>query len=122
MAKEHRLAVCAPSGVALRYRDLIVPFSGFPELRKIGQVGRKHTAKPRKKAWEVCLSIDRAEQFAKNGTLTEQTAKKIIGEIVERATGEPLHNMAANEWFGEWVASKAQVKSMTTAERYRQVA
>jgi integrase len=41
----------------------------------------------RKRAWEVCLSIERAERFAKNGTLTEQAAKKIIGEIVERTTG-----------------------------------
>jgi integrase len=88
-----------------------------------GQRLKKSTKQTdRKKAWEVCLAIDRAEQFAKNGTLTEQTAKKIIGEIVERATGEPLHNMAANEWFTEWVAGKAQSKSMTTIERYKQVA
>jgi integrase len=88
-----------------------------------GQRLKKSTKQTdRKKAWEVCLSIDRAEQFAKNGTLTEQTAKKIIGEIVERATGEPLHNMAANEWFADWVAGKAEVKSKTTAERYKQVA
>ena len=34
MAKEHRLAVCAPNGVALRYWDLIVPFSGFQNSEK----------------------------------------------------------------------------------------
>lgn len=87
-----------------------------------GQRLKKSTKQTdRKKAWEVCLSIERAEQLAKNGTLTEQTAKRIIGEIVERTTGEPLHNMATNEWLDQWVAGKAQTKSMTTAERYRQV-
>jgi len=33
---------------------------------------------------------------------------KIIGEIVERTTGEPFRNMATNEWFEQWVAGKAQ--------------
>src|SRR5262249_3005149 len=75
----------------------------------------------RRKAWEVCLSIERAEQSARNGTLTEQTAKKIIGEIVERTTGQPLHNMATAEWFDQWVAGKAQTKSTATTERYKQV-
>jgi integrase len=87
-----------------------------------GQRLKKSTKQAdRKKAWEVCLSIERAEQFAKNGTLTEQTAKKIIGEIVERTTGEPLHNMATNEWLEQWVAGKAQTKSVATAARYKQV-
>jgi integrase len=87
-----------------------------------GQRLKKSTKqKDRKKAWEVCLSIERAERFAKNGTLTEQTAIKIIGEIVERTTGEPFRNMATNEWFEQWVAGKAQTKSAATAERYKQV-
>jgi integrase len=88
-----------------------------------GQRLKKSTKqKDRKKAWEVCLSIERAEGFAKNGTLTEQTAKKIIGEILERATGEKLHDHTADEWFNEWCAGKANTKSAATAERYRQVA
>jgi hypothetical protein len=75
----------------------------------------------RKRAWEVCLSIERAECFAKNGTLTERAAKKIIGEIVERTTGEPLHHYATADWFSEWPADKVQTKSPATAERYKQV-
>jgi integrase len=87
-----------------------------------GQRLKKSTKQTdRKKAWEVCLSIERAEQFAKNGTLTEQTATKILGEIVERTTGKPFRNMATTEWFEQWVAGKAQTKSAATAERYKQV-
>lgn len=87
-----------------------------------GQRLKKSTKQTdRKKALEVCLSIERAEGHAKNGTLTEQTAKKIIGEILERTTGEPLHSFTAGDWFNEWLAGKTQTKSAATAERYKQV-
>jgi integrase len=87
-----------------------------------GQRLKKSTKqKDRKKAWEVCLAIERAEGYAKNGSLTEQTAKKIIGEIVERTTGEALHYYTAADWFTEWLAGKTQTKSAATAERYKQV-
>jgi len=82
---------------------------------------KKHQHAFALETWEVCLSIQRAEQFARTGTLTEQTATKIIGEIVERTTGEPLHSTATNEWFDQWAAGKAQTKSAATAERYKQV-
>src|SRR5437868_5513008 len=88
-----------------------------------GQRLKKSTKQTdRKKAMEVCLSIERAERFAKNETLTEQTAKKIIGEILERTSGEKLHDHTASDWFNEWCAGKADTKSAATAERYRQVA
>jgi integrase len=75
----------------------------------------------RKKAWEVCLAIERAENHAKSGTLTEQAAKKIIGEILERTTGEPLHNYKASDWLAHWLDLKQQVRSTKTMDRYRQV-
>jgi hypothetical protein len=70
---------------------------------------------------EVCLSIERAERFAKAGTLTEHVAKKIIAEIVERTSGEKLHDHTARAWFDEWCAGKADTKSAATTERYKQV-
>jgi integrase len=96
----------------------IKPLKG--EKRKDGSA--KTTADKRSEAWEVCLAFDRAEGHAKNGTLTEQTAKKIIGEILERTSGEKLHDHTAGDWFDEWCAGKADTKSAATAERYRQVA
>ncbi len=87
-----------------------------------GQRLKKSTKqKDRKKAWEVCLAIENAEGHAKNGTLTEQTAKKIIGEILERTTGEPLQNYKAREWFHHWLDIKEQVRADKTTTRYRQV-
>jgi len=81
----------------------------------------KTVADKKREALEVCLGIGRAESLAKNGTLTEQQAKKIIGEIVERTTGEPLHNYRLNDWVGHWLDMKGQVRSGKTMDRYRQV-
>ena len=75
----------------------------------------------RKKAWEVCLAIENAEGHAKNGTLTEQTAKKIIGEILERTTGDSLHDLKTAEWLEQWLSAKEQVRTGNTGKRYRQV-
>jgi integrase len=75
----------------------------------------------RKSAWEVCFAIERAENHAKNGTLTEQQAKKIIGEILERTTGEPLHSYKVRDWLAHWLDMKEQVRANKTAVRYRQV-
>lgn len=75
----------------------------------------------RKRAWEVCLAIERAENHAKNGTLTEQAAKKIIGEIVERTTGEQLHHYRVEDWLTHWLELKEQVRASKTTVRYRQV-
>jgi integrase len=87
-----------------------------------GQRLKKSTKqRDRKKAWEVCLAIERAEDHAKNGSLTEQTAKKIIGEILERTTGEPLHNYKVRDWLAHWLDMKEQVRALKTAARYRQV-
>src|SRR5215471_19215787 len=87
-----------------------------------GQRLKKSTKqRDRKRAWEVCLSIERAENHAKNGTLTEQQAKKIIGEIVERTTGEQLHNYKGRDWLNHWLDMKEQVRAGKTMDRYRQV-
>jgi integrase len=87
-----------------------------------GQRMKKSTKqRDRKKALEVCLAIERAENYAKNGTLTEQAAKKIIGEILERTTGEPLHNHKIRDWLNHWLDMKEQVRASKTTARYRQV-
>jgi integrase len=95
----------------------IKPFKG--EKRKDGSL--KTTADKRTEALEVCFAIERAENYAKNGTLTEQAAKKIIGEILERTTGEPLHSYKACDWFAHWLRLKEQVRASKTTTRYRQV-
>jgi integrase len=92
---------------------------GKGEKRKDGSP--KTAADKRTEAWEVCLAIERAEGHAKNGTLTERQAKKIIGEILERTTGEPLRNYKVCEWLDHWLEMKEKVRAGKTLDRYRQV-
>jgi integrase len=95
----------------------IKPLKG--EKRKDGSL--KTIADKRTEALEACLAFERAENDAKNGTLTEQQAKKILGEILERTTGEPLRNYRVVDWFAHWLELKAQVRAGKTMDRYRQV-
>jgi integrase len=95
----------------------IKPFKG--EKRKDGSP--KTVADKRAEALEVCLATERAENHAKNGTLTEQQAKKIIGEILERTTGEPLRSYKVHDWLDHWLDMKEQVRAGKTMDRYRQV-
>ena len=53
------------------------PFKG--EKRKDGSP--KTAADKRAEAWEVCLAIERAENHAKNDTLTEQQAKRSLVKL-----------------------------------------
>lgn len=75
----------------------------------------KTAADKRAEAFEVCLAIERSENHARNGTLTEQQAKKIIGEIVKRTTGEALHNYNGRDWPNDWLDMKAQVRANKTS-------
>jgi len=87
-----------------------------------GQRCKKTTKQDdRGKAWEVCLSIERAERFAKAGTLTEQAVKKILSETLERTTGEPLNSFTAGDWLNEWIAGKKGVSTERTLLKYRQI-
>jgi integrase len=73
------------------------------------------------KAWEVCLAWAEADRKAGQGILTEAQARRVIGEIVERTQGEPLHFYTAKSWLQEWLTGKEQTKSAGTGIRYAQV-
>jgi hypothetical protein len=42
-------------------------------------------------------------------------------EIMERTSGDKLHDYTAADWLNEWCAGKADTKSAAMAERYAQV-
>jgi integrase len=73
------------------------------------------------KAWEVCLAWAEAERKAGQGVLTEAQARRVISEIVERTTGEPLSFYTVESWLREWLAGKQQTKSEGTGIRYAHV-
>ena len=75
----------------------------------------------RKRAWEFCLSIERAEELGRDRLLTEQHAKKILSEILERTTGTSIRSDTVEQWLTHWLDMKQRVRSAHTMLRYRQV-
>ena len=73
----------------------------------------------RNKALAFALECERAEKLAGTGTLTETQARKIVQDIMERASsGEVLRNHSVEVWLREWMAGKEARKSSATALRY----
>ncbi len=92
----------------------IKPIPG--ELREDGKLTT--TADMRSRALEVCLGIQRAERMAAEETLTEQAVKKVLSEILERATGAGIPTVSAEQWLNDWLGEKRRVRTASTMERY----
>jgi integrase len=72
----------------------------------------------RAKALEVCLALERAEGMAARGALTETRARELIGEVLERTTGDSLPFYTAEAWLREWLRGKQVSKSEGTHVKY----
>tara|TARA_Y100000746_G_scaffold184095_1_gene162437 strand:+ start:18 stop:269 length:252 start_codon:yes stop_codon:yes gene_type:complete len=44
----------------------------------------------RREAMQVCMKMERVTLKAKNEALTETQARRVVSDIVERASGEPI--------------------------------
>ena len=73
----------------------------------------------RKKALEVCLTLERAEEMARRGTLTENRARQLIGEILERTTGDALPRHTLEGWLRDWLKNKVVSTAASTHGSYR---
>lgn len=60
----------------------------------------------RRKAWEFCLNLERAEKEAGEGRLTESRARQLISDTMERTSGKPLKFKTTREFFDEWLSGK----------------
>ncbi|MDE1169867.1 MAG: tyrosine-type recombinase/integrase [Verrucomicrobium sp.] len=65
------------------------------------------------------MEIERTAQIARQGQLTEVQARKIIGDIYQRAQGESLSFTDTKSFLLEWVQSKTMTKAQGTSLRYR---
>ncbi len=76
----------------------------------------------RAKALTVALEFERAAKLAMAGELTEDQARKVLSDILEKAnTGEHFRAPTIEAWLREWLAGKEASKAASTAERYRGV-
>lgn len=84
-----------------------------------GQRLKKSTGETdRAKALEFCLTLQRAESMAARGTLTETRARELIGEVLERTSGETVAFYTAEGWLRDWLRGKEVSKSEGTHTKY----
>lgn len=81
---------------------------------------QKTPADTRKEAWEFCLTLEAAENMARQGTLSDQTIKRLLSSMLERTTGRGLQSVSARDWLHQWLGEKRRARSAGTAERYAQ--
>ena len=84
-----------------------------------GQRLKKSTGETnRAKALEFCLTVQRAEDMAARGTLTETRARELIGEVLERTSGETVEFFTAEGWLRDWLRGKEVSKAEGTHTKY----
>ena len=67
----------------------------------------------------ICLEWERAETMARDGNLSEAQARKILSDILEKASGEKLSSSTVREFLTAWANSKTVTAAPGTAKRYR---
>src|SRR5687767_2153749 len=85
------------------------------------KVRRSTKETDRRKALETAMSWEKLAKAGRQKRLTESQARKVVGEILERATGETLHFYTCRQWFDEWLASKRGSVGERSIVRYKQV-
>ncbi len=72
----------------------------------------------RKRALEMALALERAEDMARRGTLTENRVRQLMGEVLERTTGDTMPRHTAEGWLGDWLKNKAVSTAESTHGSY----
>src|ERR1700719_1812530 len=84
-----------------------------------GQRLKKSTKQTnRQKALSVCVDWERTAHQARQKTITEPQARRVVSDIVERATGEPVVFHSSEEWLLNWLADKKKTKAPSTFVSY----
>ena len=82
---------------------------------------RSTKSRNRAEAADTARAWEKLSESGRRGLLTEVAARRVVAEIVEQATGEPLHFATCRSWFEEWLAGKAGSTAPSTLAKYRQV-
>jgi hypothetical protein len=72
----------------------------------------------RKEAEAVCDGWQRAVDLSHDGTLTEVQARKVLGEIYERANAATIEFQTTAQFLREWIQSKKMTTAPGTSRRY----
>jgi len=85
------------------------------------RVKRSTKKRERSEAWETCMQWAKLAKAGREKTLSAAQARRIVSEMVEQSTGEPLHFHSCQEWLKEWVTGKKGSTSDGTFLKYEQV-
>src|SRR5215472_603084 len=72
-------------------------------------------------AEEIAMKWAQLAETARAGRLTEAQCRKVIAEMYERTTGEPLHFRTAREWLTEWLEGKRNETEVRSFLKYQQI-
>jgi integrase len=74
----------------------------------------------KKLALKIAIEWEELAAAGKRGRLVAAQARKVVSEIAERATGEPLQFKTASEFLHSWVAGRQGAKAAATVLKYKQ--
>ena len=76
----------------------------------------------RKLALKIALEWENAAHAGRGNRLVESQVRRVLSEIMEQATGSPIHFHTCRDWFTEWLAGKDGTTAPRTLVKYKQVA
>jgi len=100
----------------------IACYNGVGTDGKVRRLKRSTKTTDRKLAQRLADEWEALEKLAGEKRLTESHCRKVIAQMYERTTGEPLHFHTAREYLNEWVESKRNETELRSFLKYQQVA
>ena len=85
------------------------------------KVRRSTKQRDRRLAMKTGIAWEELAQAGREKRLTETQARKVVADILERATGEALHFHTCADWIAEWLAGKRGVVADKSLVKYEQV-
>jgi hypothetical protein len=72
----------------------------------------------RRLALEMAVQWEKAAMAGRSGIITEAQTRKVLNEILEAATGEPMHFATVKDFFADWLKDKEGAKKTRTTQKY----
>ena len=99
----------------------IACFNGVGSDGRVRRFKRSTKTTDRKLAQKLADEWEQLEKLAGEKRLTESHCRKVIAQMYERTTGEPLHFHTAHQWLNEWVESKKTETKQRAFLKYKQI-
>jgi integrase len=99
----------------------IACYNGIGSNGKVRRLKRSTKTTDRKLAQRLADEWEALEKLAGEKRLTEHHCRKVIAQMYERTTGEPLHFHTTREWLTEWVESKKNETELRAFLKYKQI-